>query len=285
MVSSPTFDSIPKETHWEKPRHTGLKREEKRSREATTFLEKMPYETSQTIPTVGPKWRRTVKLQSYASIKHPMSQSFFFVSPSKKHYMKACSTNGGDNLGWKSVSTVFQSRGPIFFNVLDEIVTWQRLQPPVAGLSNGFSGAMLGIRALSFVIVPSNMICHAGLSNIEKVSIFIWTSSLGWEVLELYDALSSIHHHLYGHIYSSIHYTESPQFINLNLCIVLICIVLTTQIHHLGEDPFGEAGLKTGFLNHSHLVQKANKLKLAMEQLLLKFSPKLQSPNNIHVRW
>lgn len=61
----------------------------------------------------------------------------------------------------------------MFFNVLDEIVTWQRLQPPVASLSGGFSGAVLGVRALSFVIVPMTPVRHSSFrkSDIDQVSI------------------------------------------------------------------------------------------------------------------
>lgn len=67
-------------------------------------------------------------------------------------------------LSWQKVFCSFKPRGETVFNVLDEIVTWQRMQPPVvAGLSDGLSGFSLGVRALSFILVPNHGVQHSRL--------------------------------------------------------------------------------------------------------------------------
>lgn len=44
------------------------------------------------------------------------------------------------------------------------------------------------------------------------------------------------------------------------------------QFEDFGCDPIGENKMKAAFKHHSHLVKQAKKLKVAMEQLLLRRS-------------
>ncbi|PHJ17723.1 hypothetical protein CSUI_008453 [Cystoisospora suis] len=94
------------------------------------------------------------------------------VSASQRYFARGKRRRGAEEASqklveWQDREWVLGTSSGNFrhFNVVDEIVTWQRPLPPLMGEEEGITGSQLRVRALHFVLVAGHVAQHHSFQN------------------------------------------------------------------------------------------------------------------------